>query len=93
MNPCFLKLKDKIITNTKLSYGLFMETEMELLMISAALQMAPLLPEPLEYGYEYYQHQLLQELVERLWESNDRIITLKVPEACDCSEVTIQRPV
>lgn len=86
VKPCFLKLKDKIITNTKLSYGLLMETQMELMMMSAALRMEPLLPEPLEYDYEYYQHQLLRELVEKLWERNDRIITLTVPEACDCSE-------
>ena len=84
VKPCFLKLKDKIITNTKLSYGLLMETQMELMMMSAALRMEPLLPEPLEYDYEYYQHQLLRELVEKLWERNDRIITLTVPEACDC---------
>lgn len=83
-NPCFLKLKDHMITNTAFSYGLLMETQMELNIISAMLQMDALVPKPLEYDYEYYQKQLLQELVEKLWEQNNKAVTLTVPKTCDC---------
>lgn len=83
-NPCFLKLKDTMITNTTLSYGLLMDTQIELIRISTMLQMDVLSPEPMEYDYKYYQEQLLRELVEKLWEQDDKVITLTVPEACAC---------
>lgn len=87
VNPCFLKLKDHTVTNTRLSYGLLMESEMELFLNSALFQMDALFPEPLEYDHEYYQYHLLRELVEKLWEEDHKVITLTVPQTCDCLEI------
>ena len=86
VNPCFLKLKDKMITNTVFSYDLSMETKFELIRISAMLQMDALFPEPLEYDYEYYRYHLLRQLVEQLWERDHKNITLTVPATCNCFE-------
>lgn len=88
VKPCFLKLKDKLITNTSFSYGLSIETEMELRMISAMLGLDTLFPEALKYDYEYYQYCLLRELVEKLWENDDKVITLTIPNACKSSKKT-----
>lgn len=86
VNPSFLKLKDHTITNTRFSYNLSTETEMELFMNSILFQQMPLFPEPLNYDDEYYQYHLLRELVEKLWEEDSKIITLIVPKECNCLE-------
>ena len=86
-NPCFLKLKDNVINNTRFSYDLFMETEFELRMTSVFLKQDVLFPQPLEYDHEYFQYHLLRELVEKLWEEDGNIITLTVPDACNCLEI------
>lgn len=86
VRPCFLKLKDNLITNPCFSYGLSLDAQMELYMISAALGMDVLFPEALKYDYEYYQYYLLRELVQKLWERNDKMITLVIPAACSCIE-------
>lgn len=83
VNPCFLKLKDKMITNTSFSYRLSIESELELLLMNTMLQLNTHFPEPLEYDYEYYQYYLLQELVEKLWENDNKIITLSIPKSCN----------
>lgn len=86
VNPCFFKLKDNIINNTSFSYDLFMETESELRMVNAFLNLDTPFPQPLEYDYEYFQYHLLRELVEKLWEEDNNIITLTLPKACNCFE-------
>lgn len=53
-NLCFLKLKDNMITNTNLSYGMSIGAEMELKWMNVILQLDELFPEPIEYDYEYY---------------------------------------
>ena len=82
INPCFLKLKDCFITNSNFSFHMNFEAWNELMFINAYLHMPALFPEPLKHDFEYYQYTLLQELVEIIWESGNKHITLSIPKEC-----------